>query len=119
MDYSIKGETMRNLLFKNITSDDRKQRILSSSEFMEQKGVRSCVHRHLVCRISSIAQSSDILPKPTLYVVRKQDTRCRVEHFYCRIKGQMYLSTSEKVFLVSFIHSLRIELATAQQSNCI
>lgn len=106
---------MRNLLFKNITSGDKKQRILSSSEFMEQKGIRSCVHRHLVCRIDSATQSSETLPKPTLYVVRKQDTRCRMEHFYCRIKGQMYLATKEKVFLVSFIHSLRIELATAQQ----
>ena len=103
---------MRNMLFKNITSEDRRQRVLASSEFIEQKGIRSCVHRHLVCRIGEMPRANEVLPRPTLYVVRKQDRKSSLEHFYCRIKGQMYLATDEKVYLVSFIHSLRIELTT-------
>lgn len=106
---------MRNLLYKNVTSDDKRQRILASSEFIEQKGIRSCIHRHLVCRIEEISKAQDSLSRPTLYVVRRQDTKVRLEHFYCRIKGQMFLAAKEKMFLVSFIHSLRIELAAIQK----
>lgn len=106
---------MRNLLFRNVTSDDKRRRILASSEFIEQKGVRSCVHRHLVCRIEEMSKAQDFLPRPTLSVVRKQDTRFKLEHFYCRIKGQMYLANNNQVFLVSFIHSLRIELSAIQK----
>jgi hypothetical protein len=106
---------MRNLLFRNVTSGDKRRKILASSEFIEQKGVRSCVHRHLVCRIEEMPKTRDFLPRPTLYVVRRQDTMLRLEHFYCRIKGQMYLANNNHVFLVSFIHSLRIELSAIQK----
>ena len=104
---------MRNILFKNITSQDRRQRVLASSEFMDQKGIRSCIHRHLVCRIEDMTTADYVLPRPDLYVIRKQDTRFRLEHFYCRIKGQTYLAINEKVYLVAFIHSLRIELTAS------
>ena len=101
---------MKDLFFKNITSEDRRQRKLISTELMEQQGIRSCIHRHLVCRIVDIGSPQEALPAPTLYVVKKQDTKLRIECFYCRIKGQMYLAADQKIYLISFIHSLKIEL---------
>lgn len=101
---------MRNLFFRNVTSDDKRQRILASSEFIEQKGIRSCIHRHLVCRIEEMAKTQDFLPRPALYVFKKRDTRLNIEAFYCRIKGQMYFASKDKIYLVHFINSLRIQL---------
>lgn len=106
---------MRDLLFKNITSENKRQRILYSSELLEQNGLRTVVHRHLVCRVFDTAKNNealDILPPPDLYIVKKRDTKFKIEAFYCRIKGGIYFSVKNKIYLASFIHSLRIQLKT-------
>lgn len=105
---------MRDLLFKNITSDDKRQRILYSSELLEQNGLRTIVHRHLVCRVIDMVnnEAPNILPSPDLYIVKKRNTKSRIESFYCRIKGGIYFSIKDKTYLASFIHSLRIQLKT-------
>lgn len=104
---------MRNLLFKNITSEDRKQKKLSSSELIEQSGLRTTVSRHLVCRIVDVEQAGVVLERPTLYVIKKRDTKLNLEAFYCRIKGQLYLASKDKLYLVHFINSLKIQLKAA------
>lgn len=101
---------MHDIFFKNITSRNKGQRVLSSLELSEQSGIRSQVHRHLVCRITEASSTETVLPKPTLYVLKKQDMKERLELFYCRIKGSMYVAVKDKLCLVSFINSLRIQL---------
>lgn len=101
---------MRDLLFKNITSENKRQRILSSSELIEHEGVRTAINRHLICRIQDIDCSERLLPAPALYVLKKRDTKTNTEAFYCRIKGFMHMAISDKLYLVNFIHSLRIKL---------
>lgn len=101
---------MRNVLFKNITSENKRQRLLCSSEYIEQEGVRTVVNRHLICRIFDVAKAEKVLCSPTLYVFKKRDTKANTEAFYCRIKGMMYLAAKNKLYLVSFVHSLRIQL---------
>ena len=108
---------MRNLLFKNITSRDKRQKVLSSSELTEQDGLRTNVSRHLVCRVLEVAKAEAFLPTPALYVVKKRDTEFNTEAFYCQIKGKMYLTTENKLYLVSFIHSLRIRLKAISISS--
>lgn len=103
-------DKMRNLLFKNVTSDDKRRKKLSSVELIEQGGLRTMVNRHMVCRITDIERPDSILPRPTLYVFKKRDTRINIEEFYCRIKGQMYCADQDKIYLVHFINSLRIQL---------
>ena len=66
---------------KNITSRNKGQRVLSSLELSEQSGIRSQVHRHLVCRITEASGTETVLPKPTLYVLKKQDMKERLELF--------------------------------------
>ena len=101
---------MKNLLFKNITSENRRQRILYSSESIEQEGIRTVVNRHLICRIRNVAQAEEFGQAPALYVIKKRNSKDNTEAFYCRIKGLMYMSAKHKLYLVSFIHSLRIQL---------
>lgn len=101
---------MKNLLFKKITSENRRQRILYSSESMEQEGIRTVVNRHLICRIHNVVGAEEFLQAPALSVIKKRDTQANTEAFYCRIKGLMYMSAKHKLYLVSFLHSLRIQL---------
>jgi hypothetical protein len=101
---------MKNLLFKNITSENRRQRILCSSESLEQEGIRTVINRHLICRIHSVVEAEEFLQAPDLSVIKKRDTKANTEAFYCRIKGLMYMSVKHKLYLVTFIHSLRIQL---------
>ena len=101
---------MKNLIFKNITSENRRQRILYSSESIEQEGIRTVVNRHLICRIRNVAQAEEFGQAPALYVIKKRNSKDNTEAFYCRIKGLMYMSAKHKLYLVSFIHSLRIQL---------
>ncbi len=51
---------MRDLLFKNLTSDDRKRKILASSEIVEKEGVRSIIRRHFICIIRQIETGRSI-----------------------------------------------------------
>lgn len=104
-------DKMKNLYFRNITSDNRRQRILSSSELSESAGMRTAINRHLVCRIYDVEKAGLPLPRPTLYVLKKQDKKEKVEIFYCRIKGSMYFALKNKLCLISFINSLRIQLS--------
>ncbi len=107
---------MRDLVFKNLTSSDKKRKIISSCETMEQRGVRTNIYRHLLCRVQEVTDTSAMLPKANLYVVKKHDTRLKLEEFYCRIKGSMYMVTNSKTFLIAFVHSLRIDLKAIQHS---
>ena len=101
---------MHDIFFRNITSHNKGRRILSSSELTERSGISSRVQRHLVCRVSEVQTADAILPKPTLYVFKKRDRFEKVEIFYCKMKGSMYFALQNKLCLVSFINSLRIQL---------
>lgn len=107
---------MRNLLFKNLTSSDRKRKVISSMESTAQDGLHTSVYRHLLCQILEAKDSGSILPKPILYVIKRRDTVKRTEGFYCRIKGSLYMVVKGKLYLVSYVHSLRIVLKPAMDS---
>lgn len=111
---------MRDLLFKNLTSNDRKRRILSSSEIVDKEGVRNIICRHFVCIVKELSPTSiakgqakhDEMPKPLpyLYMLKKHDNKEKKEKFFCRIKGSLYAVNQGRLFLILFMHSLKITL---------
>jgi hypothetical protein len=102
---------MRDLLFKDLTSSDKKRRIISSAEIMDKQGVRSIIHRHFVYIIKEITGTSyRENPLPSVYVVKKRDTRARKENFFCRVKAGLILANGQRQFLVLYTHSLKIRL---------
>jgi len=101
---------MRDLLFKNFTSDDKKRKILASSEIMDKQGVRSIIHRHFICIVKEIKDKSLGQPLPYLYVLKEHNTREQKEKFFCRIKGSIYAINNGRLFLILFTHSLKINL---------
>jgi len=101
---------MRDMLFKNLTSMDKKKRIISSSETVDKQGIRSTVKRHFVCMIKEIEDKDLQPPLPYLYVLKVRNTKEQKEKFFCRIKGSLFAVKQDKLYLVLFMHSLKIDL---------
>ncbi len=107
---------MRNLLYKNLTSTDRTQRIITSSEITDKEGVHSVVRRHFMCRIKQIDSLEAPKPSPYLYVAKERNTKQKREHFFCKLKGNILSTNKEKLFLITFVHTLNIELTTSNNN---
>jgi len=101
---------MRDLIFKNLTSPNKQRRILASSEIVDKEGVRSIIHRHFVCMIKEVKAEQVSRPMPYLYVLRKQNTKDQEEKFFCRMKGSVFATINGRLFLIRFMHSLKINL---------
>ena len=103
-------EKMRDLVFKNLTSNDRKRKIIASHEISDKEGVRSIIRRHFVCIVREVKDTSAQRPEPYLYVLKKHDSKGQQEKFFCKIKGSIYAVNQERLFLIVFMHSLNINL---------
>lgn len=106
---------MRNLLFKNLTSEDKKRKIIVSSEIVDKAGVRSIIRRHFVCMVREIKDNKMQRPLPYLYVLREHNNKEQKEKFFCRMKGSIYAVSNGRLFLILFMHSLKIKLVAIPQ----
>ena len=107
---------MRDLLFKNLTSNDRKRKVISSSEISDKEGVRSVIRRHFICMVREVTSESIDKPAPYLYVLKEHNSKDHKEKFFCKIKGSVCALNQGKVYLIVFMHSLRIDLLSAPQN---
>jgi hypothetical protein len=106
---------MRDLLFRNLTSEDKKRKIISSSEVVDREGVRSTIHRHFACMVKEVTGAKVDKPLPYLYILKVRDEKERRDQFYCRVKGSVYALNNGKLFLVVFMHSLKVKLQDTHQ----
>ncbi len=108
---------MRDLVFKNLTSSDKKRRILSSSEILEEEGVRSTIRRHFACIVREIKDKQIKRPLPSLQVIKERNNKEQRERFFCRIKGSVYAINNDRVYLILFMHSLRIDFTAIPEHS--
>ena len=106
---------MRSLLFKNLTSNDKRRKIIVSSEIVDKKGVRSVTHRHFVCFAKEVNDDKIIAPAPYVYVLKEHNSKDQTGRFFCKVKGNMHIAVDERVFLIVFMHTLRINLELVHQ----
>ncbi len=106
---------MRDLVFKNLTSNDRKRRVVVCSEVMDKGGVRSIVRRHFVCIVREVKDAQAEKPAPYLHIVREKNSLEQREQFFCRLKGSIIAVSNERLFLITFVHSLKICLSAIPQ----
>jgi hypothetical protein len=104
---------MRNLVFKNLTSDDRRKRIITSCEVADKRGVHSVIQRHFVCMVKEVKDYETQKPSPYLFVLKERNTKDQKEKFFCKIKGSVCAVSGGKIFLVLYMHTLRIDLTTS------
>lgn len=106
---------MRDLIFKNLTSTDRKKRVISSSEIADSQGVRSVIRRHFVCLVKEIEGTNSGKPESNLTIIRQRNTKESRERFFCKFKGSICAVSSGKLFLILYMHSLVIDLEAANK----
>jgi hypothetical protein len=106
---------MRNLLFKNLTSDDKRRKIIASSEIVDKQGVHSVIHRHFVCYVKEVINNTPKQPAPYVYVLKEHDNQKHKSKFFCKVKGSIYAAHSNRLFLIVFMHTLKINLAAIRQ----
>jgi hypothetical protein len=99
-----------------LTSEDRKRKIISSSEIIDQQGVHSVIHRHFVCLVKEIADNQLEKPLPYLRVLKEHNKREQKEKFFYKIKGSIYAVKNGRLFLILYMHSLRISLTALSQN---
>ncbi|MFC1703649.1 hypothetical protein ACFL1E_02565 [Candidatus Omnitrophota bacterium] len=102
---------MRELLFKNLTSVDKGRKILSLSEVFTQNGVVSHISRKFIYFIKEVPAVVKDTAEPQFYIFKQQDSKQKVEEIFIKIKGHLYTFNGDGIFLVSFCHSLKINIA--------
>lgn len=107
---------MRDLLFKNLTSSDHKRRVISSSEITDKEGVRSVIRRHFICMVKEVIGPDIQRPEPFLYVLKEQNTKEQKQRFFCKVKGSICAVNRGRLFLIVFMHTLKIDLAAIPES---
>lgn len=107
---------MRNLLFKNLTSLEKQRKIVASSEIVDKQGIRSIIKRRFIYIVKEIKEEPGPEPVPSLYVLKERSHKEQREKFFCRIKGSTYLFNKGRLFLVIFLHSLKVTLTAMPQA---
>ena len=102
---------MRDILYKYLTSEDKRKRVISSQETVDKEGIRSIIKRHFICMLKEVDDEELQPPEPYLYVLKARNTREQKEKFFCRIKGSLFAIKQGKLYLILFMHSLKIDLA--------
>lgn len=107
---------MRDLVYKNLTSQTKGRKIIASSEIVDKEGVRSIIHRHFVCIFKEMKEQEVGAQVPSLSVIRERDTREQRERFSCKIKGSVCAEHNGRVYLIHYLHSLNINLINAEDN---
>ena len=111
---------MRDLVFKNLTSLDGRRKKIASCEIVDKEGVHSVIRRHFVCTVQEIADADARRPDPYLRLLKEKNTQEQREKFFCKIKSNMLAVNQHKIYLIRFMHTLKITLTPQTQNivNC-
>ena len=82
---------------------------------MDKQGVRSIIRRHFICTIKEIEDDNIQKPIPHLYVFKEHNTKEQREKFFCKVKGSICAINKDKLFLIVFMHTLKIDLVSIPQ----
>ena len=108
---------MRDLVFKNLTSKDRTKKILSAKEIINENGILTRIQKHLIyiVREATEEDSKNKKIENELFITKEKKSNQKKESFFVKMKGGMYTNCNNKLFVINFLHSLKIELHPAHQ----
>ncbi len=117
---------MRELLFKNLTSQDKKRKDLYIKEEFERDGVRTITKRHSLyiikgrCRFSD---SNEVLKFQNsasakrknrhIFIYKMRDTKEKKDTFVCDVVGNVYAVMKKELYSIAFKHSFEIDFLKA------
>lgn len=106
---------MRDLLYRNLTSPDKKRKIIATTEVVDKEGIHRVIQRHFAYLVKEVTDKYNSKPLPYIYVLKESNNNHHREKFFCRIKGSVYLEQENRLFLIVFMHSLKISLEAIPQ----
>ena len=90
---------MRDMVFKNLTSQDKRKRVLWASETINEDGILTKIHKYLIYIIKEVKkEDAHKTDKPEIFVLKLRNTREKIERFQVKMKGGIYCVSKEKCF---------------------
>jgi len=118
---------MRELLFKNITSENKKRKDLFVSETFDQNGVTTTTQRRSTYIIGAcnkfknleelLAWKKSVGPnagRRHVFIIKKRDTVLNKDAFICDIIGKFYAVFQCDIYSVAFKHSFEVDFSYTQ-----
>ena len=108
---SMKGKTMREILYKNLTSKKNRRRIISVSEKSENKEYRTHTRKTFVYKLSKLKSIKQVkLQTPVFYITKCYNSKTKEEKFRLRIRGVLNVARDGQNYRVDFSHGLKIDI---------
>lgn len=101
---------MRDMVFKNLTSQNKKKRILWASETIREDGILTKIHKYLIYIVKETSEETKDTARPEIFVTKSKNSNEKTEKFQIKMKGCVYCVANEHRFLVNFCHTLKIDL---------
>jgi hypothetical protein len=115
----LQRHKMRDLVFKNLTNKNKSRRILLAKEIINEEGIFTKIQKHLIYDIHEVREGRTLEtnPKNELYIIKEKNTKLKIESFFIKMKSSIYINTKQKIFIVNFLHSLKIDLSAVTVQN--
>ena len=117
---------MRELVFKNLTSIDKKRRDLLISETVEHNGIRTITKRHSVYIIGShkkidmdngqaeIEAIQSNQNKRHVFIYKKKNTKQGKDSFVCDVIGRFDAVIKDELYSITFKHTFEMDFLTTK-----
>jgi len=115
---------MRELLFKNITSENKKRKDLYVSETFNKDGITATTQRHstyIMGACNKFKSLEELLEwkknvgpnagKRHIFIIKKHDTKLNKDVFVCDVIGKFYAVSDCDIYSVVFKHSFEVDFS--------
>ena len=113
---------MRELLFKNITSGNKKRRDLYVTETFDKDGVTTTTHRHSTYIVGACNKFKTLdelaewkestglkAGKRHIFIIKRHDSKLDKDMFVCDVVGKFYAVTGCDIYSIAFKHSFEVD----------
>jgi hypothetical protein len=103
---------VKEILYKNLSSIDRKRRLFSSCVVNEADNLIITTERKYVYLVKKTLESAKEEIPTHVFIRRARSDKSHVRHFSCVLKGGFYVNTPFAQYLIRYAHCLRIAYQT-------
>jgi len=112
---------MREIVFKNFTSQDSRIKNISATEILRHdkmlvessRDTKYLIHRPIEHDQKTLRNFS--LNKPQIYILKHLDAETNTKKFAWKIKGKMLAKYNDKIFPIDFEHSFSLEIVNLKK----
>jgi len=118
---------MREMIYKNLTSDNKRRKDLFISETTEKNGVKTVTQRHSIYIINGHNKFDDpkelahwknkapVSARRHIFIFKKHDTKEKKDSFVCDVVGKFYAVIKNEVYSIGFKHSFEVDFQPTQK----